>query len=204
MKVIIKKLIGLSLLTLFISCSQEQIVPKYYVLEPIREIQKVNSEKIPVNIIIKTFSVPGIYNQKRIVLRRNSNELQYYFYHMWAEKPSVAIRYFIKAYCENATAFKSCNLNSYIQKPDYFITGSIDLIERRKMDDQEFIALKMNVELVDFANSEIVVTHNIHREEAISDGTGMNVFAQKISKILTEEMNSFLQKTETYFKQQER
>ncbi|MCK5853442.1 membrane integrity-associated transporter subunit PqiC [bacterium] len=203
MKILLNKFAAFLILIILISCSKEQIVPKYYVLEPIREIQIINNEKIAVNVSVKSFSVPGIYNQKRIVLRRDSNELQYYFYHMWAEKPSIAIRYFIKAYFENAATFKSCNINSIAQKPDYFITGDLDLIERKKSDDREFIALRMNVKLVDVIKGEIVITHNVHREETIDAGTSMNVFAQMVSKILTEEMNHFSRKTETYFKQQE-
>jgi len=203
MKILISKFSGFLILIILISCSKEQIVPKYYVVEPIREIQIINNEKIAVNVIVKSFFVPTIYNQKRIVFRSDSNELQYYFYHMWAEKPSIAIRYFIKAYFENAATFKSCNINSYTQKPDYFVSGNIDLIERKKSSDREFIALRMNVNLVDADKGEMVVTHNIQREETIDAGTSMNVFAQMVSKILTEEMNHFSRKTGTYFKQQE-
>ena len=183
------------------SCSSEQIVPKYYVIEPVREIQMVSAKKIPATVVIKPFYVSGIYNQKRIVYRSDSNELQYYFYHMWAEKPSLAIRYFIKAYFDNAKTFKTCSINAYVPDTQYYITGDIDKIERVKKKDAESISLKMSLRLVKADSGKIVAAHSFAREEAINEGIGMNIFAQELSKILTEEMNSFLQKIESQIKE---
>ena len=204
MKKTVKNIFVLLAITVtVISCSSEQVVPKYYVLEPVREIQAVSSEKIPLNIVIKPFYVSGIYNQKRIVFRSASNELQYYFYHMWAEKPSLAIRYFIKAYFENAKTFNTCNIYSYAADTKYYITGNIDKIERIKRKDAEYISLKMSIKFINSVSGKVLVSQNFSREKIIKEGIGMNVFAQEVSTILTEEMNTFLQKIESYFKQQE-
>ena len=204
MKITLNNIFVLLVITVTVlSCSTEQVVPKYYVLEPVWEIQMVSSEKIPVNVVIKPFYVSGIYNQKRIVSRSDSNELQYYFYHMWAEKPSLAIRYFIKAYFENAKTFNNCNIYAYNPDTKYYITGNIDKIERIKREDTEYISLKISIKFVNSVNGKIIVSQNFSREKAIKEGISMNVFAQEVSTILTEEMNTFLKKIESYFKQQE-
>ncbi len=204
MKITKKNIFVLLTATLTIlSCSSKQVVPKYYVLEPVREIQTVLNEKIPVDVVIKSFYVPGIYNQKRIAYRSDSNELQYYYYHMWAAKPSLAVRYFIKVYLENANLFKACLINSYNADAKYYITGSIDKIERVKREDKELISLKMSIKLLKSDNDKLIAVHDFSKEETIDEGVSMNVFAQELSKILTLEMNIFLQEIEKSIKQQE-
>jgi ABC-type uncharacterized transport system auxiliary subunit len=190
------------LLSVFISCSSRQTIPKYYILEPIKEIQPSAVAKIPINVVIKPFSVSGVYNQKRIVFRSSSNEIQYYYYHMWAEKPSLALRYFVKNYFSSIGFFKSCSINSTHFKPDYFIDGEIDKIERIKGDDNEFIGLKINLQFSKADTKELIASHPFSRNIKIETGIGMNLFARTISQVLTEEMNIFLKKIETNFKRQ--
>jgi hypothetical protein len=193
------KYLGIILLGTLFSCSSKQIVPKYYVLEPIKELQLVNQEEIPVNVLIKPFSVSSIYDQKKIVFRSDSNELQYYYYHMWAEKPSIAICYFAKAYFDNAKVFNSCVIHPKLYNYENYISGYIDRIERIKKDDNEFIALKMTFIYTD---KIAAIEHSFDRKVAIKNRVGMNVFSRMISKILTEEMNLFIKKIETNFKRQ--
>ena len=79
------------LLSLFwISCSKKSTIRRYYIIElaSAGHIARPDTSLFDLKVDVRDFRVARAFDQTRIALRTDSHELNYYFYHHWAVKPS--------------------------------------------------------------------------------------------------------------------
>ena len=190
-------LIGLALLVF--SCAGERIINKYYILKTEElsgdmESKEFNVSRLPYNVEIKDFTISAPYNQNRIALRTKSNEIEYYFYHQWADLPQTALTFFVWQTIRSAGLFRNIDKVIFETRPDYVISGTIYQVERVHMEDKSNAHLNMELELINTKNNEPIITHSFDRSLPLEENAPMNEFALKISRILQEETKTFIHK----------
>jgi len=189
-----------AILILFIilttACTKKQIVTKYYTLDSyVTADSSVSADPVlPLTVRIKNFHISDSYSQNRIVVRTNSNEISYYYYHKWAEGPDEAIRLIVWKQIKKSNIFESCLLYSQENRQDYYIVAFIDQIERIDIEDQYAAHLKMTLEYFKTDKSVALINHSFDRYLPLEEGSNMNLFAQNIKTILSEEITVFIYK----------
>lgn len=194
-------------LFIFLSCSSKQVVPKYYILEN----YSISDKELPADSLeistlpyiaeIRSFNVSKAYNQSRIALRTNSNELNYFYFHHWADLPGSAVTYFTWKRVHDSGLFKICEIRMFDHEPRYHIDGLIEQIERIDMKGNSSAHLKMSMDLTDAKTGELVLRHSFDTYIPMKGSASMNVFAKNVSQILTGEINSFINRIYTTLKQ---
>lgn len=123
-------------------------VKQYYLLSYIPEAPKtrIYQAPYPYTVRLKDFDIEEAYSRPQIVYRKSPFELQFYFYKIWAVKPTRMI---------TDLAFQhlySVNLFSRLvrrfdegYKPEYEITGTIEAIEEYDSDEVWFAHLAINI-----------------------------------------------------------
>ena len=205
MKKFILKILCMNIFTLFIiSCGSEQVLKKYYVLDYTAENQQAAADRpagsfVPYSVRIEPFSISQTYNNNRIALRSQSNELKFFYNHFWSENPASAIRNFIFKKLDQSTIFAVCYLRLTQTHPDYLISGRIVSIERILREYDEQVHLSMTLELRSSKTDKRTAYHSFDRKTAIKKNSSMNMFSQEISKILNEEIDNFIYKIQEEF-----
>ncbi len=196
------KISAFSILIYFLinACSSEIKLTKYYILtEAVPQGEAdfsdtTQNRMLPYNVVIDNFKVAEAYNLNRIAIRTQSNELHYYYYHNWAEPPSHAVPYFIWKHLKKRNVFKNCNLIGTPFQTDYEIEGTIHQIERTALNNNYHAHLQMELELIDYKTNQTVLRHFINERLPLKESSSMNTFAAKISRILAEQTDIFIEK----------
>jgi len=198
-------ILSLLFIVIFISCSTERLVTKYYLIEPSSVLNDSISEKVTKNNLQKNFSseirkftVSKPYDQDRIVLRTKSNEINYYYYHKWAEAPSTSITFFVRDKIKEVNLFGAFDFLLYDVPVSFVVMGTVNQIERVDLNDNSSAHLKMKLELVEKETGKALVEHAFDTYSPINQNTSMNLFAQEINKILNDETDVFIEKISSY------
>jgi len=191
-------LVALLFITLIVSCSKQQILKRYYLLDLPPASQTVHPDSthfnpLPHRLFIEPFIIAGAYNSNRVALRTNSNELKYYYYHYWAQNPATAIRYFVFKQIKKSNLFTNCSLHDEQLEPDLLLKGRIDAIEREDFAGRAFSHLSISLELYNLKNHTLLVRYVFDRRNPLREDSPMNTFALQISRILHTETARFLQ-----------
>jgi len=183
----------LATVVLVFSCTQKQIVKHYFILGEDRasEDSLYFAQPLPFSVQISSINIMPAYNQTRIALRSKSHELRYYYYNLWAERPSQAIRFFIFTRLKQSNLFQRCISDIGATTPDYTVNGYVEQLERVHLPDNYFAHLRMRLELIDVTSNRAVASRRIDRRVPLKENSPMNDFAAAISKILQEETNTF-------------
>jgi len=205
MKNLFGKILYLSIvLPIIISCGSEQILKKYYVLDYTDEIQPAAADEpassfVPQSVRIEPFSISQTYNNSRIALRSQSNELKFFYNHFWSENPASAIRNFLFKKLDQSTIFSICYLRLTQTHPDFLISGRIVSIERVTREYDEQVHLSMTLELRSSKTDKRTAYHSFDRKTAVKKNSSMNLFSQEISNILNDEIDNFIYKIQEEF-----
>ncbi len=185
------------------SCSKKTVVRRYYVIELPAVAMKTFSDSIRFNyrVDVRDFRIAGAFNQTRIALRTGTNELDYYFYHHWAVRPSNAVADFIYDLLVQKQMFTRVSREiSY--NPDYWISGDIKSIERMLVDKESYAHIHLVIDFIDARAEETVVHFEEDQTALLESDNSMNTFARKISEILANMTDSFLQRVSEYLANQ--
>lgn len=189
---------------LLAGCAGEQRAIKYYTIdsyaiEPPETADIHFDEPLPYIVEVADFTIAGPYNDSRIALRTDSNELEYYHYHQWAETPGHAVRYFIWRILHDAGIFEVCQLRLTVRTPQYVVTGAINRIERVDVEGEAGAYIDGAVDLVDVRENRILVSHRFDTLAPFAANASMNVFAREVNNILQNETHVFIEKIHDYF-----
>jgi len=193
---------------LWSACSKEAVLRKYYVLHPVEMSSTVKTSPdsalqlkplLPVSAEIIPFTASRAFSQAKIALRTRSNELNYYFYHLWAEKPETAIRFYLWNTLNDQKIFKRCELEAFKETPDVLIGGVIREIERVERNRDHAAHLNMVFQVFSYQDNQLLLEHSFDRLLAIPEEAPMNDFAAAVAKLLDEEIVLFIQKLNTGF-----
>ena len=189
----------------FISCSTERLVTKYYLIETSSVINDNISADMQHDFPIKNFSseirkftVSKPYDQDRIVLRTKSNEINYYYYHKWAETPSTSITFFVRNKIKEANFFSAFDFLLYDVPVNFVVIGTVNQIERVDINGNSSAHLNMKLELLKKETGQAVAVHAFDRYSPIEQYASMNLFAQEINQILNDETDVFIKKIFSY------
>lgn len=188
---------GLTLMALLmISCwSKEQIVTKYFLLnDPSPSNDSLLVEFFPIVVQVNPLTIAEAYNQQAIALKTKSRELNYFYYNKWAESPAIAIRYFLWKKIKQAGIFQVCEMRIIEYQPQFSVSGAIHHIERLRLEDNHAAHLSMSLEFIEIKSGIVLAQHEFDRILPIEEESNMNLFAEKISQILAEELQFFIDK----------
>jgi len=195
----------LILLLVFIicSCATKSIQPKYYILDyqPVLRDSTLMVEKpFPYKVQVQTMKIPRTFDRVSIVVRYSAHRLDYYRYNLWAIRPQIIISDLIADHISRFGIFKKCQREFLEERPDYEIIGNIEAIE--KFDHEQYTAahLALKLYLRTYDGYENLLIHEFDRIEEMPVFQ-MELFAQKLSDILEEEVNQFIRKMIVYFNQ---
>ncbi len=185
------------------SCATKSINPKYYILDyqPVLRDSTLMVEKpFPYKIQVQTMKIPRTFDRVNIVVRYSAHRLDYYRYNLWAIRPQIIISDLIADHIARFGIFKNCQREFLEERPDYEIIGNIEAIE--KFDHEQYTAahLALKLYLRTFDGYENLLLHEFDRTEEMPVFQ-MELFAQKLSDILEEEVNQFIRKITIYFNQ---
>lgn len=194
-------LIILSLSLIIYTCSTKAIQPKYYILDyqpVLRDSTLMVAKPFPYKIQVQTMKIPRTFDRVSIVVRYSAHRLDYYRYNLWAIRPQITISDLIADHISRFGIFKECQREFLEERPDYEIIGDIEAIE--KFDHEQYIAahLALKLYLRTYDGYENLLSHEFDRVEEMPVFQ-MELFAQKLSDVLEEEVNQFIQKMIDYF-----
>ncbi len=177
-------------------CATKQLAKHYYLLDAGAGAEDSLRFSTPLSfsVQIAPFDINPAFNQNRIALRTRSHELRYFYYHLWAERPAIAVRYFVFDQFERYRLFTDCTLQIGARAPDYFVTGYIDQIERLENNERSAARLKMTFELIQTQQNKKIVVHRFNRTVPFKKNGAMNLFAAALSKALDQEVRIFAKK----------
>jgi ABC-type uncharacterized transport system auxiliary subunit len=178
---------------LVLSCSKSAILRKYYVLEAHALVDTTMVGQTPTLLIkvdIRDFSVAKAFDQTRIAVRTNTNELNYYYYHLWAVRPATAIADVVYERTNRMHLFQRC-MRGFSVGPDYYISGQIMALERTQKGKKESAHLQGTITLYDARTELPVMEQPFDRTLELKENS-MNAFAGVCSSILENETGIFL------------
>ncbi len=184
---------------LIASCSKRITTRRYYVLDIPTAAQQAKPLKpeFTLRVDVRDFHVSRAFDQPRIALRTNTNELDYYFYHHWASKPSLAIADYIYQLIENRNVFSVLS-RSISYNPDYVIRGDVKSIERIQVDKEAFAHVQILIEMVDPKSGEVFAQFEDDQRLPLEPANSMNTFARATSQILRHVTDEFLNNVRHY------
>jgi ABC-type uncharacterized transport system auxiliary subunit len=188
------------------SCSRKVITRRYYVLESLAAQQKQDygiEKALPYKVDIRDFRVAKAFNQTRIAIRSESHELNYYFYHHWAVRPTAAVSDLVYDIIDRAGVFLSCS-SEYSLNPDYIITGFVHAIERIQTKHTVSAHLHATFQLIDADTDLEVLRYEFDRKTELEKDKSMNSFANAISDILRQETETYIRNILEHFKPEEK
>jgi ABC-type uncharacterized transport system auxiliary subunit len=188
---------------LLTSCSKKITTRRYYVLELTNTSQpiKADSAMFDVQVDIRDFRVARAFDQTRIALRTNTNELDYYFYHHWAAKPGQAVADFVYDLIEDKKLFSQISRGiSY--NPDYLIVGDIKSLERIQERKEAFAHVHLVMELINANTDEVMARFEDDQRLPVEPAKSMNSFARITSQILRHATNEFLDQVQYFLEEQ--
>ena len=202
MRSILKCNLLLFLIGIICSCATRAIQPKYYILDyraVIQDSSLVVKKPFPYKVQVQTMKIPRTFDRVSIVVRYSAHRLDYYRYNLWAIRPQITISDLIADHISRFGIFMQCQREFLDERPDYEIIGTIEAIE--KFDNEAYTAahLAMKLYLRTFDGYENLLSHEFDRQEEMPVFR-MELFAQKLSDILEEEVNKFIEKMIIYFK----
>ena len=196
-----KFMLVLSISILFVfSCSKKTIIRNYYLVELPQnvDLQTMSNEgPFPITVDVRDFQVAKAFEQTRIALRTATNELNYFYYHHWAVRPSYALADQAQQTFDRLGLFQQVN-RGFSYSPQYLVTGIVHSIERYHPGKQQSAHLAITFQLIDTKTELPVVRHEFDRIKVLEKSKSMNAFAQTISDIFYQETLLFAQKITDY------
>ena len=195
-------IIGLIIIVMSInSCSRKVMVRRYYILESEAAFDttafKIET-KLPYKLDVRDFRVARAFDQTKIALRSESNELNYYYYHYWAMRPNIAISDFVFEYIDSIGLFQSVS-NEYSIEPDFLITGQVYSFERVEKKKSSAAHIHATLQFINGKSQAELLRYEFDRSELLKKDVDMNSFAIAMSKILQQEVEEFVRRIMQYF-----
>ena len=155
-------------------------------------------DKIPIRVEIRDFQVAKAFDQTRIALRTGSNEIDYYFYHHWAVRPTVALADMVYEIMEKSDLFLKIS-REYSVTTEYTITGTIHRLERVEGSFHPKAHLAGRLELIDVKEDLPVIGYEFDQKMDLRNDRSMNKFAAVLSEMLHQETEAFIRLMADHF-----
>jgi len=111
-------------------------------------------ELIPVVLTIRTLAVSSAYDRESIVYREGSVAVGRYFYHRWTSNPGALIADLLERDFAHSGLYTAVQSGRSSLRPDYQLTGTVEEIEERSLDEGCSAHLALRFQLVRTASSD--------------------------------------------------
>ncbi|HOY45422.1 MAG TPA: ABC-type transport auxiliary lipoprotein family protein [bacterium] len=200
-----KRLFRLSLLLgllLLLGCgSRATLARKYYLIESDARVDTWLldvPEPFLVTACIGPVRVADPYQDTRIAQRSESNELVYYYYNFWADKPGeMAANMLLRAFRESGVFREVSRQNR--GEADVMITCAIDALERSREAKNDLVRAAGSFRLVYLQSNTTLLTYEFDKQTRLRKDRSMNAFASAVSKLLFSEMEEFVFRVADYY-----
>lgn len=188
---------------LTVSCGHKALTRKYYVLE-VQNFNPNNSAETKFQydykVDVRDFHVARAYDQSRIAVRTASNEMNYYYYHHWAAKPTYAVTDLVFDLIEQQKLFTRC-ARGITYNPDYIIFAQVKSFERIQKNKMAEAHVHILFNFLDASTEIPVVQFEADRYAILQPDLKMNTFAQTISQVISEMTHEFVTKVLEYLQE---
>jgi ABC-type uncharacterized transport system auxiliary subunit len=176
-------------------------VKQYYVLNyvPAPLTDRLHAAPYPFTLRIKELDIEDAYSRPAIVYRQSPFELRYYFYRLWAVKPSRMITDLIFKH------IASINLTNNVVrrfdegvKPDYELSGLIEAIEEYDSDQLWFAHISIRFKLARVLDGAIVYSRIFDNRKRVFTYSPDNV-VREMSSVVEFIMNQALHDLDVVF-----
>jgi uncharacterized lipoprotein YmbA len=133
-------------------------VKQFYMLNYIPSTQRdrLNPAPYPATVRLRDFNIEEAYNRPQIVYRQSPFQLQYYYYRVWAVKPSRMITDLVYKHLLSASLVSGV-IRRFDEgpKPEFELSGVIEALDEYDSDELWFahIALRISVQRVNDGSS---------------------------------------------------
>ena len=183
------------------SCSRKVMIRKYYLLEVPAYSgpeELIVESPYEFKVVVRDFRVAKAFEQTRIAVRSGTHELNYYFYHHWAVRPSAAVSEFVHYLVDHTGLFDRC-FRGYAADADFMITGQIHALERLQTHEIKEAHLSMTFLLLEAKTERSLIRYEANRRAPFEE-KDMNEFAGQMSRLLREETEAFILKIAEFLK----
>ncbi|MCD6117457.1 hypothetical protein J7K93_10615 [bacterium] len=189
------------LIAVLSGCTRRVMIRRYYLIEmDPAELSKIVkfTKSVDHSVNVRDFDVDRAYRQTSIVLRSDTHELNYYFYHYWAVRPGLAVADMVYSIVDNSRLFKNC-YRGFSYKPDFVIRGHIQQMERVQVKKIVSAHVRGIIILDNTESGETILRYDFDKIVGLGNKNDMNSFVSVISGILFDETNEFLKKCAAHF-----
>lgn len=125
------------------ACSSSPSVKFYKLATPSLEKPTKTSELV---LVVEDFTASPVYDDQRIIYRKNAYALDYYHYHRWSAPPSVLVTDALRAGLERSGRYTGV-LSSFSPTADAVLTGRVIAFEEVDEKSAWFAHAELAVEL---------------------------------------------------------
>jgi ABC-type uncharacterized transport system auxiliary subunit len=161
-------------------------IKQYYVLNYVPPEFTDRSQKAPypITLRVKELDIEDAYSRPAIVYRQSPFELRYYFYKLWAVKPSRMITDLIFKHLSSISLVGNVvrRFDEGI-KPDYELSGLIEAIEEYDSDQLWFAHIAIRFTLTRVSDASVVYSHLFDNRKRVFKYSPDNVVREMSSVI---------------------
>jgi cholesterol transport system auxiliary component len=121
---------------------------RYYKLD-IPPVPTPAGPSVPVPLRIEPFQTTGLLRQDRIVYRPSPEEVGFYEYHRWAERPNDTVTKALADQLTGRRLFQSVEISDGAEKAEYVLRGTIDRLQEVDYHGAVRAQVSISVELED-------------------------------------------------------
>jgi ABC-type uncharacterized transport system auxiliary subunit len=164
---------------------------KYFVLNyvPSALPTHLSPAPYPYTLRLKEFNIEEAYNRPQIVYRQSPFELQYYFYKVWAVKPTQMITDLIYKHL-TAIGLISSIVRRFDEgtRPQYELSGMIEAIDEYDSDQVWFAHLALRFQLSRISDGRIIYSRRFDNRKRVFENKPEYVI-KEMSSIMEFVMN---------------
>jgi ABC-type uncharacterized transport system auxiliary subunit len=179
-------LVCIGALLALIACCGTIPVKQYYVLNymPTALTGRLLASPYPFTVRLKDLDIEDAYNRPQIVYRQSPFELRYYFYKIWAVKPSRMITDLVQKHLASVN-FVSHVIRRYDEglKPDYELAGVVEAVEEYDSDQLWFAHLAIRLTLTRLNDGRVLYSRVFDNRKRVYQYSPDNV-VREMSAIL--------------------
>jgi len=161
-------------------------VKQYYVLNyvPVQPANRLRAAPYPFTVRVKELDIEDAYSRPSIVYRQSPFELRYYFYRLWAVKPSRMITDLIYKHLSTISLVSGL-VRRFDEgvKPDYELSGLIEAIEEYDSDQLWFAHISFRLTMTRVSDGAVVYSKAFDNRKRVFNYSPDNVVREMSSVV---------------------
>jgi ABC-type uncharacterized transport system auxiliary subunit len=151
---------------------------------PVTRENRLRPSAYPFVLRLKEFDIEEAYARPQIVYRKSAYELQYYYYQVWAVKPTRMITDLVHKHLLRDNLVSTL-IRRYDEggKPDYELSGLIEAIEEYDSDQIWFAHLAMRFTLVRSSDGRVLYNRRFDNRKRVFENNPEHVI-REMSQIM--------------------